>query len=380
MAIEKSIKEGEQCLKDKDYLAAISKFSSAIRESPLAFQAFLQRAIAYQKMNNLEDSKKDLSKAFTIAEERGRRSDIGLCYFRLGLIYYLEKKMRLASTHFTKAVTFDCKEPTLEIWKNKCEYELKKNPEESEDEEDRISSEANPAAKAETEDNSSKPVTSNTTAPQAVPTPKATNIDIINQHAPLKIKIRDDWYQSNDNVTITIYAKNVKEDRFQIQFQKRSVAVTFPSSASSEYSYNLDPLYSEIDTEQSSYKLYGTKVEIYLVKKTTTKWPTLESTGDDIEITPSTQENEGKNEPLAYPSSSKKAINWANFSVDDDDKDEGENAFFSNLYKNVDDDTRRAMMKSYVQSNGTVLTTDWKEAKGKEYETAPPDGMQAKHW
>jgi hypothetical protein len=73
MAIEKSIKEGEQCLKDKDYLAAISKFSSAIRESPLAFQAFLQRAIAYQKMNNLEDSKKDLSKLLRSPRKRKKK-------------------------------------------------------------------------------------------------------------------------------------------------------------------------------------------------------------------------------------------------------------------------------------------------------------------
>ena len=49
----------------------------------------------------------------------------------------------------------------------------------------------------------------------------------------------------------------------------------------------------------------------------------------------------------------------------DDEKDDGANAFFSILYKNVDDDTRRAKMKSYVQYNGTILTTDWKEARGK---------------
>ena len=37
------------------------------------------------------------------------------------------------------------------------------------------------------------------------------------------------------------------------------------------------------------------------------------------------------------------------------------------------------MMKSYVQSNGTVLTTSWDEAKDKIW-GLPPDGMEVKKW
>lgn len=38
------------------------------------------------------------------------------------------------------------------------------------------------------------------------------------------------------------------------------------------------------------------------------------------------------------------------------------------------------MMKSFVESNGTALSTSWSDAKGKTYQTQPPDGVEAKKW
>ena len=37
-------------------------------------------------------------------------------------------------------------------------------------------------------------------------------------------------------------------------------------------------------------------------------------------------------------------------------------------------------MKSYVESNGTSLSTSWADAKDKQYQTEPPDGVDAKRW
>lgn len=70
--------------------------------------------------------------------------------------------------------------------------------------------------------------------------------------------------------------------------------------------------------------------------------------------------------------------------VDDmDDLDYGgdeANFFFKKLYAGADEDTKRAMMKSYVESNGTVLSTNWSEVGKGKVETSPPDGMEAKNW
>lgn len=38
------------------------------------------------------------------------------------------------------------------------------------------------------------------------------------------------------------------------------------------------------------------------------------------------------------------------------------------------------MMKSFVESNGTVLSTNWKEVGAKKIECTPPEGMEVHKW
>ncbi|ODV68127.1 CS-domain-containing protein [Hyphopichia burtonii NRRL Y-1933] len=368
MAVEQLIDKGDKFVADKDFLSAISAYTSALKENPEAFQAYLKRSAAYVKFNNNDAAKRDISEAFTIAEKRGKRNDKASCYFKLGLINYKEKSFKEAYNNFKKAKEFGCTESTLDIWQNKIDYEIKKNPkileEDSEDDEidKALAGSALESVKKET------PIAS-------------TNIDVINKQAPLNVKIRDDWYQSSDSVIITIYAKNVKEETLNIDFDKRSVSVLFPSATGSEYNYNMDPLFDEIDVENSKYKIYGTKLEVTLAKSKKIKWSSLEASEVDQSFVPTSSTSNEPNAALTYPSSSKKAINWDKFNLkDDDSKDDEEGDFFAKLYKDVDEDTRRAMMKSYVESNGTVLTTNWSEAKDKKFETTPPEGMQANSW
>jgi suppressor of G2 allele of SKP1 len=50
--------------------------------------------------------------------------------------------------------------------------------------------------------------------------------------------------------------------------------------------------------------------------------------------------------------------------------------FLKTIYKDADEDTKRAMLKSYSESCGTVLSTNWKDIKQKKTEIKPPDGME----
>lgn len=421
MAVEQAIKHGDEAVQAKDFLGAIQFYTLALKENPQAFQAYLKRAIAYLKLKNLDHAKKDISTAFTIANDRGKRSEIGLCYFRLAIIYYQERKLKLALSQFSKALEYDCKEATLQMWKDKCEYDLKNHPEWNVDNGDDDNDDDKEEEKKEEEEKEregereaaevvggerstlnldssgdgnggkklksevvEKTETTKVLATEAKASKPATqsNVDEINRIAPLSVKIREDWYQSNDDVIITIYAKNIKEDKLKVHFESKSVSISFPSANGSEYNYNLDPLYSEIRVEESRFKIYSTKLEISLRKSIAGKWPSLEK--EETLTNNGNSNNKGRQEELhaAYPSSSRKKIDWSNFKVEDETENDGgePNQFFQQIFKDMDEDSRRAMMKSYVQSNGTVLTTNWEEARDKEFETSPPEGMVAKKW
>ncbi|CAH2352994.1 protein Sgt1p [[Candida] railenensis] len=368
MAVDQLTKKGDEALLDKDYDTAISLFNSALEENPKAFQALLKRATAFQRLKNFNEAKKDLTDALQVALDRGKRSDMGLTYFKLGMVHYAEKKVALALENFEKAKEYDCHDATLETWLVKAKYDV-----------DKLKSKAE-ASSDNTARTEAPQVQGNSAPSQLEP---SSHIDTINKHAPLKIKIRDDWYQSSNDVIITIFAKNIREDQLKIDFSSSSVSISFPSGDNSEYNYNLDPLYGKIDPKESKYKVYGTKLEISLRKEQPIKWSSLEQSESAATLTNPTimsQANSGSAASV-YPTSSKKAVNWSNFKVAEDEaEDSSENDFFAKLYKDNDEDTRRAMMKSYVESNGTVLTTNWSEAKDKKFETSPPEGMVAKKW
>lgn len=94
--------------------------------------------------------------------------------------------------------------------------------------------------------------------------------------------------------------------------------------------------------------------------------------------------NSKPKEVSSRPSEKKK--DWDKITKElDEDKPEGEqalNQMFQQIYANGNEDTRRAMMKSFQTSGGTVLSTNWNEVGTTEYEKniSPPDGQEVKYW
>jgi suppressor of G2 allele of SKP1 len=170
----------------------------------------------------------------------------------------------------------------------------------------------------------------------------------------------------------------------------------------------IDPLYGPIQPESSTFSVTPRKIEITLKMATVCNWSALEGKADAAPITASTNVAPAQASGPAYPTSSRSGPkNWDkifaesskkkenkdkdkekekdedqddDLGYDSDDGGDPANAFFKKLYANADPDTRRAMMKSYQESNGTALSTDWSSVSKGKVETQPPDGMEAKKW
>lgn len=109
--------------------------------------------------------------------------------------------------------------------------------------------------------------------------------------------------------------------------------------------YKSIDLYKEV-THIQKIKVHTKCVEIILVKKVPSKWYTL-SGPENID--------EKKQE--------QKVVEENDITQDDDIM-----KVLSKIYQNGDENTRRAMEKSFIESDGTVLSTNWEDVKNKKYE------------
>jgi suppressor of G2 allele of SKP1 len=157
------------------------------------------------------------------------------------------------------------------------------------------------------------------------------------------------------------------------------------SSTGSEYQLDID-LFEAIDTEASKMTIMGTKIELTLKKQKEGQWEGLERHAGQAKLS-AMVEDAPDSRPSAY--STKKdwdSIDRAAQKEADEEKPEGEaalNKLFSDIYGNASDETKRAMMKSFQTSGGTVLSTNWDEVEKKDYEAdgiKGPDGMEWKKY
>lgn len=219
-----------------------------------------------------------------------------------------------------------------------------------------------------------------------------------------KEKIRHEWYQSAQGITIDLLASGVPKDKVEIKFEERSLELSFPvADSNSTYDFTLTPLYYSINPEKSTYRVTPRKIEITLSKaQPGLKWGSLEwAAGHPTEpeppvLTKNTDEptseiptsiltNSNKSAETSkapsYPTSSKNGPkNWDTIGDDGDSDEGGADDFFKKIYKGADDDTKKAMMKSYQESGGTSLSTVWSDVKSKTFVPEPPQGMEAKKW
>lgn len=241
---------------------------------------------------------------------------------------------------------------------------------------------------------------------QTAPKPK---VETTNQ------PFRNQVYQNDKTITVTLFMKFAsKEDTGKVQVDMQRNLITASPVPRDPSTLYIVP-HAAIDPQKSTYRVAQMKIEFTLVKAVPGKWPLFgreELTQPDLSSLPSadtqpasgsTVSNPGpgsgpavpesssvststapveKLAAPAYPTSSKSGPkDWEKLGVDDEeDEPKDVDHFFKQLFKNSTPEQQRAMMKSYTESNGTSLSTDWDSVSKGKVETEPPSGVEPKKW
>jgi suppressor of G2 allele of SKP1 len=378
---------GKQLIEEKKLGEAIVALTAALKESPTSPAYLTLRALAYQRNKQYPEALADADAAVVHAHKRAKKELIVDAQVRRGVILYNMERYGDARAVLDIAGRMNKDVKEVKQWSAMIGSKVKTLGEDHENmkvivkEIPDLDLEALQVGK-------SGPTTSATNGAASASTPAPIT------QTPVD-KIRHDWYQNNQNIYLTLLAKGVPQDKAVVEITERTMSISFPVAASdATYDFSLDPLYASVNVEKCITRILPSKVEIILAKATPgQKWHALESSEPVAETTPKDEASKTDSAARAvftasapsgpaYPTSSKNGPkDWDKFG-DDDEEEEGDatNSFFQKLYKGASPEVQRAMMKSYTESNGTSLSTNWEEVSKGKVETLPPDGMEAKSW
>ncbi|KAK1946060.1 Protein SGT1 [Phytophthora citrophthora] len=354
--------EGNALFVDEAYEDAVHSYTCALEKQPQDADALSKRAAAYLKLHKLKEAAADASRATELD------GTLHMAYMRLGVAQFELEKYAAAKQAFQsgKMASPKANEALIKrflTWIRKCDAEL-----DSDDEAELIIPDGPAPAPIA--------VSSNQNAAVVAP-------------LPTKSTIRHDWYQSDTYVTVSILQKKLTQDDVEVTIEPKKLLVKVKLNGEFVEAYN-ESLFDDVVPEASSYKVLGSKVELRLKKKSNgMHWDKLEEavyhSGAQI-VTGPAAVFEAKPEQVPRPYASSRDWNQIEKAIGDEleaEKPEGEEAMqklFRDIYAKADENTRKAMNKSFQTSGGTVLSTNWKEVADKDYEKerTAPNGMEWK--
>lgn len=370
---------GKELIEAGKYQEAIEPLTTALKESPTSPNYLTLRALAYQRSQQYPEALADAEAAVAYAHKRAKKELILDAQIRRGIALHSLGRYGDARFVFDIVSRMNSEAKDIKLWVPRNDKKIEALGKDHE--QVKVTVKEVPDIQETKSEESHEPTPA--TAAASTPAPARP------QQTPVE-KIRHDWYQNNQSIYITLLAKGVPADKTQVDITERSLTVSFPVATSgTTYDFTLDPLYAAIDATHSTTNVLPSKVEIILAKATPgQKWPALENP-DPVSSSEPTASHATYTAPPpqpsgpSYPTSSRSGPkNWDSIGADEDEDEGGDatNAFFKKLYKDATPEVQRAMMKSFTESNGTALSTNWEEVSKKTVETLPPDGMEARKW
>ncbi|KAM9845339.1 protein SGT1 homolog isoform 2-T2 [Aulostomus maculatus] len=312
---------------DEDPLKALEELSKALQGDSNNAECFCQRAYAHILLKNYSCAADDAKKAQQL------KPNLPLAFMRTGIAEYHLNHYESAHAAFTQGHQLDGSDKSFEIWIKRCEEML-----------------------SEETQNSS-----------------------INRQTPAVPPVKYDWYQTESQVIVTVMAKNVPKDGVCVSFMEKELSAVIRLASGEDYKLHLQLLHPIIP-QQSTFKILTTKVEMKMKKTDAIRWEKLEGEGQECNIK--------HFDPNQYPSSSHYTRKWDKMAMDISEEEKSEklegdaalNKLFQQIYSDGSDEVKRAMNKSFMESGGTVLSTNWKDVGKRKVEASPPDDVEVKKY
>eukprot|EP01083_Nonionella_stella_P028701 79078_1 len=356
------VHQGNQLFVEENYQEAVDQYTNAICKlmGKEQFPALFGRGRANMYLDNHYNAIRDFGECISLDHQHQLTNYyLGLCLMKIGKKDV--EKMQNAHKYLLIAQNGSSKQSRFEKAVSKAIKLLQKLQPKVE-----ISTPQSPAQAPTNTDGDIEMKSNETQTADTKPTV-----------AVVKPKIRESWYQSATNITFTFYAKKLTRDDVSIRFERQTVVVQLKLKDGTVFTRNM-ALKHEIKENECSFTMNPYKIILTLIKKTAGEWDGLESVMDD-----------GKQPTIAAPWTTKR--NWKEvdqyaakeLEAEKPEGDEALQSLFSKIYKDADEDQRRAMVKSFQTSGGTVLSTNWKDVKGKDYEGKDkvlPTGQDTAKW
>lgn len=305
---------------------SLEELTKALQERPDDADFYCQRAYAHILLQNYNDAVLDAKRSLEL------RPNNAHAFLRKGEAEFHLRNYTSAQETFKQGQTLSSSESTFSTWIKRCEENL------------------NVSSSAELSSNQQQ-----------------------------TSKYRHDWYQTESQVIVTVMIKNVQKDGVHIHFAERELNVNVKLPSGEMYNLMLF-LFHSIVPDQSTFKVLSTKIEIKMKKTEAIRWDKLEGQADNRlkHFTPDSMHK--------YPTSSHYTRNWDKLvgEIKEEEKNEkleGDaalNKLFQQIYSDGSDEVKRAMNKSFMESGGTVLSTNWLDVGKRKVDVNPPDDMEWK--
>jgi tetratricopeptide (TPR) repeat protein len=399
---------------DGNLEGAVDAYAAAIilfRESEIALhiRTLSHRSEAFQKMERYQEAFEDAQQALELLSTKQPfaglyPSEGEMCHRRAGVAAFYLSHYQRSKEFLQKAsqlATLNGRDDAFYTeWIQKCDDRL--NP-----------SASQPVVSAVTPKTDRKAAPGSTgkviSSPQS--TSKASSA-VVSPAAPSSVPVRTapiitpkyQYYQSDKFVTVSILETQVQEEDLNVTFEPQHLVVKLRKQGK-DFTVIAGTLYQKIDPDKSKIAIKDEKVLVKLRKvEEKYDWPELmgKATTDSKKNSKkdaAASSADGDNAPQPIPTVPKESTkprpyashrDWDAIekTIEEEEKkekpqgDEAMNKLFQQIYANASDETKRAMIKSYQTSGGTVLSTNWDEVKEKDYEKerTAPNGQEWKSW